>query len=133
MNTKGCIKFLENAKTAYFPPRCIEKEYWEKIDEVIKCLEKGEKYEQMWEEAKGYPESHRNLVLPDKYRGYQGGALKYIIETIEQKYFPKPVKKTITIEIEGETEDILEFTNKLNRVVGQINSGVRTNIKEEIR
>lgn len=110
----------------------------EPIDEVIKCLEEGGKYKKIFDDIEKaispggvieYDFNYENYLRDNAPDETYIRFLRDCIKKIKQKYFP-PTKKTITIEIEGETEDILEFTNKLNRVVGQINSGVRTNMKE---
>lgn len=85
-----------------------------KIHNEILSDEHNRKYE--IPDAPGFPSRRKNIHTR--------------IKEIIQKCFPETIKKTITIEIEGEDENILKFESKLNRIVGQINFGVRTNIKE---
>ena len=83
MDSKKCIEFLENAKTIYFSPRDIEKEYWDKIDEIIKRL-------QMWEDFKkalGRRYIHYSLINFQK-------TISEAMEEFEKECFPKEDDKS---------------------------------------
>ena len=55
---------------------------------IIKLLEEGEKYRQMWEELKEiFIILHKDYETGEKY--YAGTIMKCDIREIEQKYFPK--------------------------------------------
>jgi hypothetical protein len=62
---------------------------------IINLIRRGEKYEAMWRKL-------RDIYLPDPK--VDEGLLKRLMDSLEQKYFPKPIKKTITIEIEAKDE-----------------------------
>ena len=130
MLIKGELRYIQILRDR---GTCIDS----RLDEIEEALKCGEKYEQIVKEIKYEIDWHR----PERevYDAGGKGDDEYINETldlidkIEQKYFPRPVKKTITIEIEGENKDVSKFADRLSRVVGQINFGVRTNIKEETK
>jgi len=67
------------------------------ILKVIESVSRGEKYEAIEKGIKQYC-----LILENQ------NVLKEIIR-LEQKYFPKPVKKTITIEIEADNENVIKW------------------------
>ena len=89
MNTKEAIDILERLKNPHLK---WLKKHNDDIDEIIELLQRGEKYEAMWYE------------LNDVYFHSVGGLMKLV----KQKYFPKPVKKTIAIEIEGDSKELIE-------------------------
>ena len=88
MNTKEAIDLLERLKN---PHLGWLKEHNDNIDNIIALLQRGEKYEEMWKEF--------SLNEGDLVR-----VVNCIKHRYEQKYFPKPVKKTITIEIKGDDD-----------------------------
>jgi len=76
MNTQEAIEWLEVEKQMSYNDRtqkCTR--------EVITLLQQGEKYRQMWEEFKG------------KARGYNAINQIYLMEDLQQKYFPKEAKR----------------------------------------
>jgi len=80
MNTKEAIEFLRSERDDYGYP-IIRESY----DKVISLLQQLDKYQQMWEELKD-----RNMCSsrPDgQYLDDED------FEELEQKYFPKGVKK----------------------------------------
>lgn len=96
--TKEAIMFLED--TLYF---CIGEEddmpeyqskynHW--IKKVISLLKQGEKYKQIVEELEDIDKLCKSIPspIPEKYLGIQGGKIKYVVECIKQKYFPKEAK-----------------------------------------
>jgi len=98
---KEAIKFLEKLLNKYEFGEC---NWNEGITSAIKLIKYLEKYEKMWKELEGFIESGKIVEVPEEYLSKEGGVLQYIIETIKQKYFPKPIKKTITIGIEAKNE-----------------------------
>lgn len=82
MNTKEMVEHLPSLKDAYFEWNV---KYGKEIkltkikmnehiiDETINLLERGEKYEQIFNELE-------NCLLPEQYK---------VVEKLEQKYFPK--------------------------------------------
>jgi retron-type reverse transcriptase len=76
-----------------------------------------EKYKAMWEEFK---------------KNYESYAVNAAMSNLEQKYFPQSVKKTITIEIEGEDGKLDWSINALKKYINNmIMDGMKVNIKEE--
>lgn len=73
MDTKEAIEWLKDAE------EIAELNKW-RIDKVIELLQRGEKFEQMWEEFQYYVLGIAK-ALPNK------------INELEQKYFPKPKKE----------------------------------------
>lgn len=70
--------------------------------DIIELLQRGENYEAMWgrlREREGWrfymQEAIHNIFLYD------------IMNKFEQRYFPKPVKKTITIEFEADADHMI--------------------------
>ena len=125
MLIKGELRYIQILKDR---GTCID----DRLDEIEEQLIRGDKFEQMWEKLEkewGRITTYYRGRLPNgRYTGHDE-SIKEIMDRVKQKYFPKPTKKIITIEIEGETEDISKFESRLNRVVGQIIFGVRTNMK----
>ena len=92
MNIKEAIKWVKNIPKIRFYltengkimmtnrfKDCTEKEYYEDINKVIELLQRGEKYEQMWEEdAKEWLGNDLDLE-------------EWMNDT-KQKYFPKENK-----------------------------------------
>lgn len=83
------IKFRNEYKDIKNSPYII---YAEQMDNIISLLQSLSKYKELFEETKEYIE--RNWL------NWQKEAIK----VLEQKYFPQPVKKTITIEVEAKDE-----------------------------
>lgn len=83
MNTYEAIKFLK----AYKPYVCLAGN----INEIIKLLERGDKYEAMWGDLK----SECGTFFRDVE---EGRCLGEMMAKMEYEWFPKPVKKTITID-----------------------------------
>jgi len=101
MDTKECIEFLKSDKRKYYDNQT----YQNNIDEVIKRL-------QMWEELKRDIESNRYYNILD-YRDSKGNSLISKLEGLEQRYFSKKIKKTITVDIEADEVSYQEFLIRL--------------------
>ncbi|HUW45073.1 MAG TPA: hypothetical protein VMW50_04675 [Dehalococcoidia bacterium] len=100
------------------------------IKDLNKLIDERNKYMQMWEE----------LILDFKQKGcYTKFSIEvfnrlnweeltlYIIEKIEQKYFPKTFKKTVTIELVTNKYDDIAFGIKtIGNIIDDIsgNSGI---------
>ena len=89
-------------------------------EEMQERLKKCEPYKKMWEDLE-------NLTKYDKSEIYKDQMM-----FIKQKYFPRPVKKVITIEIEGENvgwviESFKDDVKNINREY----KNIKVNIKEE--
>lgn len=116
MKTEEAIDWLRLTELwglgAYSPIGRLE--YGKQIDKLIELLRCGEKYEAMF-----------NDIGKHKYTDIEMEKC-----SIKADYFPEIVNKTITIEIEGNEENISKFTERLSHIVGQTNFGVRTNLKE---
>ncbi len=117
METKEAIKYVEGFNLTF------NEERKKNLKQVQSLLEEGGKYKAIVDELKKFNDGKVIKINENEW-------WKYRMSKIIQKYFPKPIKKIITIEIEGESEYMEKFISRLNSVVGQINSGVRTNIKE---
>lgn len=91
---KGKILFTNGIKD------CTEEEYYKDINEVISLLQRGEKFEQMWNEIATM------YKLP--CYGLENQAFKDIVKYLEQKYFPKEARKTITIEFECQDRNVIK-------------------------
>ena len=83
--------------------------------ENFKRLQELKRYKEMWEAL---------------YINSEWLTTKAEMENMKQKYFSGPIRKTITIEIEGDKEDMSKFVSRLTRTIGQINFGVRTEVRE---
>ncbi len=122
------------------------KEYDETLketNEVISLLQslstaqvEGEKYKTMWKELKQengteYTYFDNDLIRP-KTRN-----LIEVMEELEQKYFPQPVKRVIQIEVEAKDEIAVNwFIGWLHDTVGGSNefnhNTIKVNIKEDL-
>ena len=80
-------------------------EGFEKRLKKIEILKKGGKYEQMWEEFKRIEGC--NIAIYPTSRDKHKPTIEKDMNSIEQKYLPETVKKTITFTIEAETLDNL--------------------------
>ncbi len=85
MNTKEAIEFLKY-DIKLFPhkaetlPACLEiYKCVERIEEVIKCLQRGEKHEAMWGEL--------DTFIMEANHPY---SMANEMKKLKQKYFPKP-------------------------------------------
>ena len=122
---KDSIEFLERLKHCELGIKI------DNLEEAINFLKRGEKYEEMWKEVS---RKYGYYLVGVKDKELSGSCrIETFMNNVKQKYFLKPIPKTITIEIEGEDEDISKFTDSLSRVMGQINFGVRTKmgVKDE--
>lgn len=72
------------------------------IHRAIGLLQRGEKYKEMW----GWLDNSVNANGMEYNKTWKEQVGK-IMADIEQKYFPKPVKKIITIELEAEKDHII--------------------------
>ena len=83
----------------------------EPIDEIIRCLKEGKNCKAMWEEIKKKYGSIYYCHPIQNERFCKGNettlCLSETMNELEQKYFPKTVKKTITIEIEAKDGKII--------------------------
>lgn len=100
MNTKEAIEFMENilnnGSIKYLLPTPLGNkmpvlEIKKRIKSVIEILKKGEKYEAMWGDLK----SECGTFFRDVE---EGRCLGEMMAKMEYEWFPKPVKKTITID-----------------------------------
>ena len=85
MNTEEAIGLVERYKYAENS----------KIDEIIRLLKRGEKYEEIWEELVGVVRSgevYTLLPVDIVNRGIPITVIVKAFENIEQKYFPKDKK-----------------------------------------
>ena len=79
MDTNKAIEFLESERNDY-SYTVIRESY----DQVISLLQQGEKYRQMWDGLKNIG------------RGYVSPNLRFLMQNIEDKYFPKEAKQDET-------------------------------------
>ena len=86
VGNESLAKFIENLKTI-FPKICNET-----LDEVAECLRRGYKFECIVMDLEAVIACQEPIIIPGEYRGYQGGAMKYLIERAKEKYFGKPAK-----------------------------------------
>ena len=94
---KEAIEFLEDMKEEYI---CSPERYEPMIRryiEVINLFKRGEKFEQIIGELKGY---YGRMGLTDEIRDLPGWELRTIVHNLEQKYFPKSKKEDRPIKME---------------------------------
>ena len=131
MDTKEAIKYVNGFRIVYPGNRGCNEERKENIDKVISLLQELEKYKAMWEELKKESDEDVFKACFDN-SVYYSRRFKSVITYIEQKYFPQSVKKTITIEIEGEDGKLDWSINALKKYINNmIMDGMKVNIKEE--
>lgn len=104
MNTKEAIEITKSFKSGLNIKHFKDEVNY--FDSIIELLQRGEKYKNMWGEIKEELKVRKNFKIPEKYLAVQGGTVIYLMEILEQKYFPKPVKKIIMIEIEGNPNSV---------------------------
>jgi len=94
MEVKEAIEFLKLYKYNHIDEPCQEEEG---INEIISLLQQGEKYRQIVEDIKKEFTYHwEDDIRPyktGKFRKFNYKDIKYKIEKIEQKYFPKEAKQ----------------------------------------
>ena len=100
MKTKEAINYVESKR--YVMEHCDNNKL---ADEVIDLLKRGEKYEQLWEKFKRIEGC--NIAIYPTSRDKHKPTIEKDMNSIEQKYLPETVKKTITFTIEAETLDNL--------------------------
>jgi len=81
MNTLECIKWLRDAEKAAELKK-------HRIDDIVKKLEEGEKFEKMWEELSMYRVYKEPNSIEYPYNKYLDDTAK----AIERKHFPKEAK-----------------------------------------
>ena len=74
------------------------------LDDIIKVIECGEKYKQMWGELGIKLYRIDDVGFQEHYRISN---VLIAMESLYKKYFPEPIKKTITFTIEAPTADHL--------------------------
>jgi len=86
------------------------------IEDLNKLIDENNKLKQMWEELE-----REIQVCALRKLFTKNVVFSYLLDVIKQKYFPKSIKKTVTIEIEAEKEhevncgikDIEELVNNM--------------------
>ncbi len=96
MNTKQLIDELNS--------ECILTKLEKK--EITELLQRGETFEEMWKEFKK-KFSDNSLTTFDNNE-YITHRVENFMDEFQQKYFPQPIKKYITIEVEANTEEGVE-------------------------
>jgi hypothetical protein len=129
MEVKEAIEFLEGQKNK--PEDPVEPNRLGinlTLNGIIELLQRGEKFEKMWEEVETLFTSRS-----DKQGGeWLGNNILRNMEDIKQKYFPSLIKKTITIEFESKSEDLIDESIKplKNVIEGWYSGAVKIKIKE---
>jgi len=77
------------------------------LDDIIKVIECGEKYKQMWGELGIKLYRIDDVGFQEHYRISN---VLIAMESLYNKYFPKPIKETVTIEVD---DGIKELVDKL--------------------
>lgn len=86
------------------------------LEEIEEQLIRGDKYEHIVRDLEAVYKCQQKIVIPDEYRGYQGGTLKYLLEKVKEKYFPKPKTASFMEGVEKGYELGLKI-RKLNHLV----------------
>jgi hypothetical protein len=132
MSVEEAIEVLELLQNNFFCRIGITTK--DKLNDIISLLqdlstaqEEGEK----WKAIVEYLKSHCGYA-------YYGSSdnVATIIERLEQKYFPEPqpVKKTVTIEVEGEDIDTIKWIkSEIKELENVWNKGAKCNIKINIK
>lgn len=110
MDTKEAKEFIEK--------RICESPQKDQLFNLLERGEENEKYKAIVDE------------LENKFQYYW---VKDAIKAMKQKYFPKPVKKTITIEVEADNKDVLEGESNFVKAFFERNKDVlqcRYKVKE---
>ena len=81
----------------------------------LKRLKEIKKYRDMWEEVNNEWGNHLVSTNYDRWT-----CIRNIMKTVKQKYFPKPQKTVLTLEVESLYKDCIE--NNLKEIYGFINS-----------
>ena len=127
MNTKNPIEFIKTFKTVVTSidiengeGKAIE-EYNDKIDEVIELLQNGKKHEEMWGKLKKRG-NELGLFMENVPINLEGN-LDEFMEEFEKKYYPKPVKKRMTVDIDKLRSELIIMNEKLLRKYFPIKDG----------
>ena len=98
MLIKGELRYIQILKDR---GTCIDS----RLDEIKEQLLRGDKFEQMWERVMDYVfyDNKGMSIIPS----YGMDEVAKRLNKLKQKYFPKPIKKTITFTIEASTANQL--------------------------
>ena len=120
MDVKETIKWLNNFKV------CLDDVVYcdddkkltlKELQDVSSFLQELEKYKKILEGIKSETKGNTYWEM--------------IIKNQEQKYFPQPVKKVITIEVETKNKIAFKmFSEELNKMTNEYFSNVKVNIRE---
>ena len=111
MKEDKSIKFLESIKPGkvqlYDTIGGLNLKYERKLKEAIELLERSKVYKQIWEDLMRALKTGKIYTLlpeglPDK--GMHITTLRFVIENLEKKYFPKPTKLNKTLELIKEVD-----------------------------
>lgn len=139
MEVKEAIEFLDKVKKERIDLK-LNRHYlnlsyrFDGISYCISFLQELEKYREIWEEFKKIYDN-----TPIRLGHYPNGIAKpstsvgELMEKLEQKYFPQPVKKVITIEVEMKSDiEMGWFKNYIKAHLDKVldKYDVKVNIKE---
>ncbi len=135
MDVKQAIEFINifRGKKGKITEQHYSWEDWNiKLDEVISLLHDLEKYREMWEELI-WLYGWQTLKFGDSKLDR---TLMQGMREIKEKYFPKPLKKVIEVEVEANDEIAVNwFIGWLHDTVGGSNEfnhdAIKVNIKED--
>ena len=117
MLIKGELRFIEILKR-------VREINQEKLREVEEQLIRGDRYEMIYKElVKFNNQDNTGFVLPDEYRGYQGGILRFLLETLHEKYFPTP--RTKYTPLEEAFKEGVEFGRRLGALDSKVQDIMR--------
>ena len=111
-----CVKDKYEGWEGYAQSQEECNELGKECNEVISLLQDLEKCKLCWEDI----------------RDYYGYIFEGRINFLKRKYFPQPIKKVITIEVETKNKIAFKmFSEELNKMTNEYFSNVKVNIKEE--
>ena len=119
MLIKGELKFIEILVR-------VKEINQEKLQEVKEQLIRGDKYEMMWRDLDKYVNGKVDIKIPDEYRGYKGGILKYLMIKTKEKYFKPEFTSNFIKGVEKGIELGLKF-----KVIKEILRGVSNEGKRD--
>ena len=118
MEVKEAIEFINWAKDSFYVSTANKEatlRFFEEGDKVISLIERGKKFEAMWEEL--YAEYGMCPIRKNDEEGYMSNILYKILEELQQKYFPK---------IKDDRDCPKDFTEKVMEIITKVKNEKKT-------
>jgi len=123
MLIKGELRFIKMLKTlkVYDNQHNLVLLNQEALQEIEEQLIRGDKFEQMFLDLESVINCQKDIYIPEEYREYHGGTLKYLIKTVKKRHFPiKPLDSVMYTEFMKGFEKGVELAERMVQVRKQM-------------